>query len=370
MRILYVLNTLRIGGAERLVLMLGERMAARGHAVRVMALGPQCRDEWPTELEVVRLGIRASGRGALGGTARAIRAVREFRPDVIHGNNFHGNLLARAMRLARSGARVISTLHNEYEGGRGRMLALRWSNALCDRTVAVSHAVAERALELGIATAGKCAVITNGVDGKSLQPDAERRAALRRALDAGQDFVWLSVGRLAEAKDVPNLLEAFATVRSEARRVQLWVAGAGEEEYTAALHIRAMELGLLDPVQWLGLRNDVPALLDAADGFVLGSAWEGMPLAVAEAMAMEKPVVATGVGGVGELLGNCGLAVPPRDPDQLGRAMLSIMNTPAEARRFLGKSARERVLERFDIDAKAEDWERIYSDAARGEEAR
>ena len=89
-----------------------------------------------------------------------------------------------------------------------------------------------------------------------------------------------------------------------------------------------------------------------------------MPLALAEAMAMEKPVVATGVGGVSELTGNCGLVTPPRDPAALARAMLSIMNTPPEARRFLGQSARQRVCDWFNIDAKAQEWERLYEEVA------
>jgi glycosyltransferase involved in cell wall biosynthesis len=117
-------------------------------------------------------------------------------------------------------------------------------------------------------------------------------------------------------------------------------------------------------VRWLGGRRDISALLDAADAFALGSAWEGMPLAIAEAMAMEKPVVATGVGGVSELIGPCGLVVPPRDPNALARAMLSMINTPPSARGFLGKSARQRIIDDFNIERKADEWEALYHDVA------
>ncbi len=364
MRIAYILNTLGIGGAERLVISLAERMAARGHAVQIMALLEEQPEDLKTVVPVVRLGIRQSGRGALRGFVRAVHAIRVFRPDVIHGNNFHGNLMSRALRVMCPGARLVSTLHNEYEGGRGRMLALKWTDALTDRTVAVCHAVAERALQLGIVPERKVSVITNGVDVAMFSPDAKRKSMVRRALDAGDDFIWLSAGRLAEAKDYPTVLRAFAQVRAAIRGTQLWIAGTGEDEYSEVLRITALRFGVADAVQWLGVQRDVAALLDAADGFVLGSAWEGMPLALAEAMAMEKPVVATGVGGVSELTGSCGLVVPPRDPEALARAMLSIMNTPLEARRFLGQSARDRVRERFDMDAKAQDWEDLYEEAA------
>jgi glycosyltransferase involved in cell wall biosynthesis len=361
-----MLNTLAIGGAERLVLTLGERMAARGHAVRVVALGAERADEWPTNLEVVRLGMDPHPVRAFSGAVKGARAVRDFRPQIVHSHNFYGNMLARALKLTCPSTRVISTLHNEYEGGTARMLALKLTDSLSERTVAVSRAVAERALQLGIVAPRKCHVILNGIDIASFTPNESRRSASRLAMGAGGDFIWLSAGRLVPAKDYSNLLHAFAQVHAAAPQTQLWIAGDGDAEYSAALHIKTAQLGLKPAVHWLGGRRDVAALLDAADAFVLGSAWEGMPLSIAEAMAMERPVAATGVGGVGELLDHCGLTVPPRNPNALARAMLSIMNTPVPARRFLGKSARQRIIEHFNIECKADEWEALYRDVAVG----
>jgi glycosyltransferase involved in cell wall biosynthesis len=108
------------------------------------------------------------------------------------------------------------------------------------------------------------------------------------------------------------------------------------------------------------LRRDIPALLDAVDGFVLASAWEGMPLAVGEAMAMEKPVVATDVGGVRELVGPAGVIVSARSPNSLAQSMLALMQATPEARHVLGRAARERILRHFNIDAKASEWELLY----------
>src|ERR1019366_8978335 len=124
------------------------------------------------------------------------------------------------------------------------------------------------------------------------------------------------------------------------------------------IQAQAAELGT--SVRWLGLRRDMPALLDAADGFVLASAWEGMPLAVGEAMAMEKPVVATDVGGVRELVGEAGVIVPAKSPDALAESMLDLMRSTPEARGVLGRAARERIATRFSIDAKADEWEALY----------
>jgi glycosyltransferase involved in cell wall biosynthesis len=127
-------------------------------------------------------------------------------------------------------------------------------------------------------------------------------------------------------------------------------------------------MGPVDGVSWLGLRRDLPALLDAADGFVLASAWEGMPLAVGEAMAMEKPVVATDVGGVRELVGDAGVIAPPRDSNTLARAMIDVMQRSKEARSALGNSARMRIQSNFSMDARADDWEALYQSILDGKD--
>jgi len=147
-------------------------------------------------------------------------------------------------------------------------------------------------------------------------------------------------------------------VREEIAEARLWVAGEALGAGSEAIQAQAAELGT--SVRWLGLRRDMPALLDAADGFVLASAWEGMPLAVGEAMAMEKPVVATDVGGVRELVGEAGVIVPAGNPEALAQAMLALMQTTPEARCSLGRAARERIQRQFSLDAKADEWEALY----------
>jgi len=168
------------------------------------------------------------------------------------------------------------------------------------------------------------------------------------------------VGRLAPAKDYPNLLRAFAAVRSQKPETQLWVAGDARGDERKPLDAHAKELGIDEAVRWLGLRRDMAALLDAADAFVLSSAWEGMPLAVGEAMAMQKPVVATDVGGVCELVGDAGVVVPAKDSLALAEAMLATMQESREERAALGSAARERVFRQFSMDATADTWEALY----------
>jgi glycosyltransferase involved in cell wall biosynthesis len=360
MRIAYLLTTLAMGGAERQALELARQMSLRGHTIIVVSLGPAVAAEWLTELPVTRLGIDWSPVKALTGLARARLLLRGFAPDAVHSHCVHPNLFARLQRLTGVPGRVISTVHNVYEGPWPRLLAYRLTDRLADQVTFVSRAAADRYVAARAVSPAKTVVVTNGFDTESFHPDEERRRRMRAAMDAGEGFVWLSAGRLTEAKDFPNLLRAFATVCALRPEAQLWIAGEGSVDYTEGLKRLAIELGLTRRVRWLGLRRDMAALLDAADGFVLGSAWEGMPLVIGEAMAMARPVVATDVGGVREIVGEAGRLVPSRNPEALAQAMTATMEMSADERRQLGERARERIVSGFSLEARVAEWEQLY----------
>ena len=355
-----MLTSLGVGGAERQVLALAERMSARGHAVALVVLRPHHNDDLSTHLEVVHLNL---GKTA-GGWIRAIREggvfLRSFRPDVMHSHNFHGNLLARVLRMFHRRFILISTIHNVYEGGWLRMAAYGLTDRLADLTTAVSAAAAERYIRIRAVRRARCVVLTNGIDTAEFAPDTGRRAAMRDEMGVTGEFVWITVGRIAPAKDYPNLLRAFEVVHAAQPAAQLWAVGEAGVSSDPRYAVLAAERGTMKQVRWLGLRRDTAALLDAADGFVLGSAWEGMPLALGEAMAMEKPVVATDVGGVRELVGDAGSMVPARDPGALGAAMRMVMETSLETRLANGVRARERICRSFSMEAKADEWEKLY----------
>ncbi len=360
MRIVYVLNTLVVGGTERQVLGIASRMAGRGHDVALLVLRAREPDWFPTDLEVVPLEMRKSAVGLWTGLRRGVEFLRVFRPDILHSHNFHGNMLARLMRLSYPQTKLIATIHNVYEGGRLRMLAYRMSDGLTCATTAVSEAVARRYTGGGAVRNGKCVVLTNGIEMSALSPQPGRRTEMRRAMMAGDAFIWLAVGRRVPAKDHPNLLGAFNRVSAAVPGTRLWIAGDAGKSGNGSYDKSLLKTYRSPQVLWLGSRQDVPALLDAADGFVLSSAWEGMPLALGEAMAMEKPVVATDVGGVRELVGNTGTIVPAQNSIALAEAMLDVMGKTNQERTELGRLGRGRIAQRFSMDAKAEEWEALY----------
>lgn len=358
MRIVYLLTSLGIGGAERQVIALASRMKQRGHTVALMVLRPPIAEQWSTDLDGFHLDMQRTTLSVIAGLTRGRAFLRDFMPDLVHSHSFHANFAARLLKIFLRKPIVISTIHNVYEGGWRRMLAYRLSDFLCSRTTAVSTAAAERFVRLKAVPQHKCIVITNGIDIEEFCSNAERRAQMRSTMQAKEDFIWLAAGRIVPAKDIPNLLRAFAALRVRIPDTQLWIAGQGDP--AEAMRETGIEADLFNWVRWLGVRRDLPALMDAADGFVLSSAWEGMPLVVAEAMAMQKLVVATDVGGVRELVGDCGLAVAAKAPAPLADAMLEGMQKSASERLGLGLKSRERICRHFNMDTKADEWEALY----------
>src|ERR1035441_9395429 len=209
MRIVYVLTSLGMGGAERVVLALAGRMAQRGHSVALLVLRPPVAEQWPTGLPVVHLDMRKTPFSLFAGLARARRFLREFRPDLLHSHSFHANIVARLLK-GLAPPQVVSTVHNVYEGGWTRMLAYRLTDGLSCRTAFVSQAAAGRFVRLKAVPLRKCVVLTNGIDAAEFAPSAARREAMRTEMGANARFIWLTAGRIAPAKDYPNLLRAFA----------------------------------------------------------------------------------------------------------------------------------------------------------------
>lgn len=366
MRIAYLLTSLGMGGAERQAVAIAERMAQRGHNVALVVLLGRRAEEWPVPLEpgrVLYLGMRKNPASLIAGLAKARRFLREFQPDLIHSHTYPANIAARLLHLVHP-APVVSTIHSLRDGGWLRLLFYRLTAPLARRTTFVSQAGRARYLRLRAVFARNSSVVTNGIDTAEFVPNAERRARVRDEMNAEDAFLWLAAGRIVPAKDYPNLLAAFARVKAEIPGAQLWIAGEAMHKSEAPREntpgVKSLAAAPESGVRWLGLRREMPALLDAADGFVLASAWEGMPLALGEAMAMEKPVVATDVGGVRELAGDCGIIVPAKDPQALAQAMLNLMRSPPADRLDRGRAARRRIQSHFSIAARAAEWEALY----------
>jgi glycosyltransferase involved in cell wall biosynthesis len=366
-RILFLSTSMGLGGADQQLLSAAQVLRDRGHEIRIVSLTPL----GPMGLQSRSLGLATDSlemrRGIPDprGLARLVRIVRAWKPDVVHSHMVHANLMARALRLLVPVPVLVSTIHNVYEGGPLLMAGYRLTNGLVDHMTIISQAAADRFVGERIVPGRLLTVIANGVDTdrmRNLPP--EGRAALRGEMAVGdREFVWLAVGRFEVAKDYPNMLRAFADVRAREPRAVLVIVGQGSLQ--AEAEALTAELGLREAVRFLGARDDVPAVMSAADGYVMSSAWEGMPMVLLEAAAAGLPIVATAVGGNGEVVrdGESGFLVPARDFGVLGAGMLRLMAVPEEQRRAMGERGREHVRANFGLQRVAERWERVYWDA-------
>lgn len=360
-RITYLATSSGTGGAERQVHDLAVHLKDAGWDVRAVSMLPLAR----TFADLPARGIPTASLGMTQGIAdpRALvrlgRILRDHRPDVLHAHMVHANLLARLSRLIRPTPVVVCTMHSQYQGARWRMVAYRLTDRLCDLTTAVSRVARDDAISLGAVPADRVATVPNGIDLRGFGRDAATRVRVRSELGLDDDFVFLAVGRLATAKDYPNLVRAFARVRHEAQRGQLLVVGGGPQE---ELRDCISEERVDDRVLLLGERPDVPDLMRAADGYVMSSAWEGLPLVLLEAGASSLPVVATDVGGNREAVhdGVNGFVVPPRDSQALARGMLRMMGRGDAEREAMGRAGRRLVAETFSLEAVAKRWAALY----------
>lgn len=362
MNILQFINSLNYGGAETHLVRLCRSLRAQGHDVTVISM---CTPEaFVEDLEGMGVPVHSLDMRPGLPDPRAIlklaRLARRIRPDVVHAHIIHANILARVSRLLAPMPRLICTAHNTHEGGRLLERLLRATDALCDLNTQVSAAGAARYIDAGIVPAHKMLHVGNGLDLSGERPDD--RAQTRQALSPDDAFTWLAVGRLEAAKDWPNLIRAFNRLQdADAPPAQLLIVGDGS--LRDEIHALAAASPAAARIRFLGLRDDVPALMRAADGYVMSSAWEGLPMVLLEAGASALPAVATDVGGNREVVldGETGLLVPARDDAALATAMRRLMTMSSPERAGLGRRGREHVLKHYDMAELVQVWLRLYA---------
>lgn len=356
---MFVISGLGMGGAEKVVTSLADKLADFGNKVLLVYMvgDAMVRPSNPT-VEIVKLKVNSIWD--LPAFFSGFHQLHSrFEPDVVHTHMIHANILVRLSKLITPIRRLVTTAHNRNEESQFRMIAYRLTNRLADVFTNVS-CEAVRAFEAQKAVpVGRMVPVHNGIPldkyYKSTSDVSHIRAEIRLSRDAK---LLVAVGRLYEQKDFPNLLRALACIADKSRDWHLVVAGEGP--LRKELIDLSQKLGLEGQVSFLGVRNDIPDLLSAADLFVLSSAWEGFPMVLGEAMACECVVVATDCGGVREFLGNSEFLVEPQNSEALASAINNALKLSPEQRKAYGRSARNRIRELYSLDATVDKWLAIY----------
>jgi len=358
------------GGAEEQVMLISLGLRARGWLVKIVSLLPL----FPISAELEASDIPISSLGMTRGIPdpRAmlslIKELKAFRPDVVHCHMPQANLLARAVRPFCPFPVLISTLHNltmeRINGSSGRFLELahRFTDRYSDLTTVICTPALHSYVERRAVPAHKITVFYNGVNTHNFQAHPEVRTHMRRELGlADGTFAWLAIGRFERAKDYPNLISAFTKLNERSsHKTVLLICGRGslEEEFRSQVRTRGLE----DRVNFLGVRRDIPAVMNAADGFVMSSYLEGLPMVLLQASSVGMPIVATDVGGNAEIVtdGVNGFVVPPRDDESLAGAMQKVLSLAENERAEMAERGRQIACEKFEIEGIIDRWETLY----------
>lgn len=363
--VLHLSSTSGPGGAETIV----KRLASSLDPGRFRSIVCLFRHGWLYDA-VTAQGIPTSVIRINGAVdfqwARAFRGlIRKERVAVIHAHEFtanaYGSLVGQIM-----GVPVVATVHGKsyFSDQAKRRMAYRYVSRV-SRMVAVSEDLKQFIVERAGVAEHRVSVVYNGVDAAD-PPRAEQLRALRTSLGLdGCDHVIGAVGSLYPVKGHIHLIKALPQILRACPRTRLLVVGQGELE--SSLRAEVASRNLEAHVRFLGFRSDVPALLSIFDVFVLPSLSEGLSMALLEAMAAGKPVVATRVGGNPELVldGNTGFLIDAESPESISDRVVQVLRDKERAVR-MGERGRRRVHDKFSFRAMVDRYQGCYEQAIGG----
>lgn len=362
MKILYVITGLGGGGAEKVVVDLADQMLLQGHQVKIAYLkGDVVVHPKSISIELIYLGLE-NVISAVTTYKNYKNLLISFQPDIVHAHMVHANIFVRISRIFYAVKKLICSAHSNNEGGCLRMLAYKFTHKLSDLTTNVSQNASINFEKLGAVPLGGIHTIYNGVDLKKFEKISANNK-LRHELGLNETIpVFIAVGRFHEAKDYPNLLNAFFLLKSTSffklKQPKLIIIGDGElRDYLEKI---ILNLSLSDDVYLLGRREDIPELLNMSNFFVLSSKYEGLPTVIIEAMACEKYVITTDCGGSSEIVGDTGILVPIQNSVALAQALENVLRLDDKVIEANNQKARRRVENTFSLEKSVNKWLEIY----------
>lgn len=378
-RVLRVIARLNVGGPALHVAYLSSGLAERGYETTLVA-GDVAKGEESMAfvaeskgVEIVRLAGLSRSIAPFRDLAAAIRlagVIRRIRPHILHTHTAKAGAVGRLAAVLAGNDRpaiVVHTYHGHVlEGYFGRVGTAafraieRWLAGSTDVLVAVSPQVRDDLVNLGVAPARRFTVVRLGIDLEPRVRTSVDRMELRRRLGIGPErFVVGWFGRMTAVKRTDDLIDALVALRGRGVDACLLLVGDGEDR--ERLEQRAKDAGVARDVFSLGYQQDVAGWYAAADAVVLTSASEGTPVTIIEALAAGKPVVATNVGGVPDVVrdGIDGFLVSAGDTDAMAARLAEIASDPAVGER-LATTGQQRVLTRYAVARLVDNVDRLY----------
>ena len=375
-RILFLLNSLHQGGAERqLVTLLHGLDRRRFRSTVVTYYQGGAWEETVSQMPGVDLhclGLR--NRFDLAGMVLGLsRIIRKTRPDILYGilgdactlALIHGRVLGS--RKVIWGLRATNMDFSQYSLSSGWIYRLNaYLSKWVDRIIANSWTGSEYHIAQGYAR-DRIVVICNGIDTEHFSPQPEKGANLRRTWGVGHETLLIGrVGRLDPMKDYPTFLKAAIILTGRRPDVHFVIAGGGPDQMLNDLKALSGSMGLGEHVLWLGPREDLPAIYSTCTFTSSSSFGEGFPNVVAESLACEVPCVATDVGDSARVVGPGGIMVPAENPAALAKAWEEILSLPQEKRRQMGQEGRKHIVRNSSTQKMVNATEKVFLDVVGG----
>jgi len=325
-------------------------------ASRISALG----------ISVISLGM-AKGIPDPRGFVRLHHHLQQIKPDILQTWLYHADLLGTLVAKSVKVDHLLwnlrcSDMRPEYYRGLKKLMMLGLSRLshFPDAIIYNSHAGRNIHEQAGYAPR-QWSFIPNGINLSIYEPSKDARRSLRQELSLDDSsFLIGMIARYDPIKDHATMLKAAALVANDDPNARFLLVGTGVDTANCDLMGQIRELGLSKKIHLLGHRRDIPRITAGLDLATLTSQGEGFPNVVAEAMACGIPFVATDVGDTRLIIGENGVVVPPRDPPALAKAWKCIASMSSDARLRLGKAARNRIAENFQIETTTGGYEALY----------
>jgi hypothetical protein len=353
MRILQVITSLQIGGAEHVVVHLTKLLRQNGHVVDVVVFNGE-DTAFMRELKETGCRIYKLGRGVYNVTyiPKLRRIMREY--DIIHTHNSSPQLFAAIANIGL-GKVLITTEHNTFNRKRKHPIWSRvdkWMYRRYERIVCISQQAYDNLSVYAPDVKYKTLLIKNGVDVERIRRSIPLDDPVLLA-DKNNHFIVLMVAAFRPQKDQPTLVEAIASLPDQ---YHLWLAGDGECRQHL---IKVVKEGKLDErVSFLGNRSDIPRLLHLADVICLSTYYEGLSLSNIEGMSAGKPFVASDVEGVQEITGGAGILFKRGDSKALANIIRKLHDDSAYYHQ-VAERCHQRALQ-YDIRKMVDAYEQLY----------
>jgi glycosyltransferase involved in cell wall biosynthesis len=363
-KILHLINTLSAGGAELHLLALCRYLKKQGIDVTVACLRENVRGSRPLRADfeaenIPVISLAGESRYSVGFLGRLLTLVRRARPDILHTHLPRADIAGALAARARGARPLICSVHGIYRDrwfGSWAAPVMRWAYGEADAVIAISAAVEDwLARDLG-ARAGNIRVIHYGIETARFTTPLECKSGLR-----GDSIVIGSMGRLEPGKGFDCLIRAMQIVRAQVPNAILRIAGPDPHGYGETLRRLIAELNLEAAVQWVGFQADAPAFFRGLDVFAFASHSEGFGQVVIEAMAAGKPVIASRIAPLTEIVveRENGFLEERGNADMFAGAIQRLCCDAAERRR-LGERGKKRVEEYFTVDRMGRETVSLY----------